>query len=186
MFILDYETICKTIKEVTNLNIPIKYNCYCSPCFGIGDYAFDIIPNEFIDCPMFDINDFLENKHIKFYHISLPKKINFKKNSYIYNYTKKQLTNMGIKIKKFTTEMLEIFIILHEFGHANQLFIEFKEDVEKYNSYHIKHNNSYDCKFLNAENSFYEHKKAPMEQYADSFAIYYFEEVCKKLNIYLN
>lgn len=185
---MDYKDIVQAIKDITGLEIEVKYNALRSPCFGIGEHAYEIMPEEdCIEAAMFDLYDFLENKHIDYYHIQLPKVIERKNTDFVFEYTKKQLSNYGIKIKNFTKELLEIFIILHEFGHAHHLFVEYNKNVEQYikDTREVCDKNNYEMRFLGEENGFYKHKELFTEKYADNFALKHFVEICNILKIEL-
>lgn len=184
---MDYKKIVKIIKKVTGLyEVPVYFNdisanCHGSPYFDIGDHAWDIIPEDLLDNPMFDVVDFITNKEIGLYHIGLPKNIIRDNKEFEYKITNEQLKSNGIKLK-LTKDILETFIILHEFGHAHELFIKYNKNVEKYISETIKETsyNSYIIKIEGlggTEEGLKIHKLLSTEKYADQFAIKYLPEV---------
>lgn len=188
---MGYEKIVEVIKEVTGLNVPV-YFCDIeagfkgSPYFGIGHHIWDIVPEDLLDNPMFEAVDFIENKHLKYYHVGLPEEIMKKNDAYVYKVIEEQLKSNGINIS-LDKSSLEVFAILHEFGHAHQLLVSYNGDVEQYladtlkesraNSYLIQTNG-----LGGTEQGFLLHKSIPTEKYADSYAIKYFNQVIGIIN----
>jgi hypothetical protein len=181
-----YEEIVEIIKMVTGLEVPVYFNdleATGSPYFGLGEHSWDIMPEEFMDCPFCDVEDFIENKHLHYYHVGLPSKILRKNEEYIYRVTSEQLKQSGIKIR-LTELLMETFIILHEFGHAHQLYISYNGDVEKYmcDTSSVSQSNSYMIKadgLAGTERGLLMHKELSTEKYADNFALKYFKQVAE-------
>lgn len=181
-----YEEIVSIIKRVTGLDVPVYFNdieATGSPYFGLGEHAWDIMPKEFIDCAFCDVDDFIDNKHLHYYHIGLPDEILKKNEEYIYKVTSEQLKQSGIKIR-LTKLLMETFIILHEFGHAHQLYIAYGGDVEKYlcDTLGNSQSNSYNIRadgLAGTEKGLRKHKELSTEKYADSFALKYFKQVAE-------
>lgn len=186
---MSYEAIVEVIKKVTGLEVPVYFNdieATGSPYFGLGHHSWDIMPEGFIDCPFCDIDDFITNEHLCYYHVGLPNKIIKKDDEFIFRITNEQLRQNGIYVK-LNKLLMETFIILHEFGHAHQLFVSYNGDIVKYicdtsqecgaNSYEIKNYG-----LGGTEEGFRIHKRLSTEKYADNFAIKYFADVIKLLD----
>lgn len=188
---MSYELIVEHIKNITGINVPVYFNnheanCSGSPYFGLGEHTWDICPDDTIFDAFFEPIDFIEQKDLHYYHIGLPTKILRKPNNdYIYKVTYEQLQQRNINIE-LTEELLEIFIILHEFGHVHHLFCGYNSDLLKYireteektgyKSYEIRSNG-----LAGTEEGFRLHKTLETEIYADNFALNYFEEVVNSL-----
>lgn len=183
---MSYEEIVAIIKRVTGLDVPVYFNdieATGSPYFGIGEHSWDIMPKEFIDCAFCDVEDFIENKHLEYYHVGLPDKILKKNDEYVFRVTSEQLKQSGIKIR-LTKLLMETFIILHEFGHAHQLHVAYNGDVVKYlcDTSKESQSNSYKIKadgLAGTEEGLRKHKELETEKYADNFALKYFEQVAE-------
>lgn len=182
----DYRLIVDVIKDVTQIDVPVYFdcmeaNCSGSPYFGLGKHGWDVVDDDFMSNPMFELEDFIENHHLPLFHIGLPNRILKEKDGYVYKVTEEQLKEHGIHIK-LDESLLEIFIILHEFGHAKQLYVDYEGNVEKYlqetrqesrsASFQIRHDG-----LGGTEEGLRIHKSTSTEQFADSFAIEYFEQV---------
>jgi hypothetical protein len=193
---MDYQQVTEVIKEVTGLDIPVYFNdmeanCGGSPYFGIGNHAWDIMDEDTFDNPLIELTDLIENKHLKYYHVGLPDTILKNSVEHIYKVVGEQLKENGIEIT-LDKPHLETFIILHEFGHAHELFVTYKGDVEHYLSETIQENRhtSYQIKSYGlggSEEGLRLHKSTDTEKYADNFALQYFESVVnvlKERNLY--
>lgn len=185
---INYEKITEVIVEVTGLNVPVYFNdmeanCTGTPYFGVGKHCWDIMPEEMIDNPMFITEDFIENKHLKFYHVGLPNNILRKNDDYLYKVTQEQLDDKGICIL-LNKSLLETYIILHEFGHAHELFVSYNGSVEDYlaKNYEEHAQSKYEIRasgLAGTEEGLRLHKLSTAEKYADNFALQNFEEVVK-------
>lgn len=185
---MNYESITEVIKVVTGLNVPVYFNdmeanYMGSPYFGVGEHGWDIMPEDMIDNPMFDIVDFIENKHLKFFHVGIPETILKKNMESAFNVTAEQFKTKGIHIT-LTKALLDTFVILHEFGHAHELFVAYKGDVERYlgETTQANRKTSYEIKMYGlagTEEGLKLHKSTATEQYADNYALQYFEAVVK-------
>lgn len=178
------------VKEVTGLyQVPVYFNdmeanCGGSPYFGVGEHCWDIVDEELFDNPMFELVDFIENQHLKYYHVGLPTKIVDQADTHIFNVVAEQLREQGINVMLNTT-LIELFVILHEFGHAHELFVTYQGDVEKYLSETTQESRhaSYQIKSYGlggTEEGLRIHKSTETEKYADDFALRYFEQVIEK------
>lgn len=186
---MDYCKVTEIIKKATKLDVPVYFNdmnanCSGSPYFGLGDHAWEIVDDEFLQNGMFDVEDFIENKHLGLYHVGLPDKIVRDKHDYMYEVVQKQFNERGFDMVVNET-LLETFIILHELGHAEQLCIAYEGNVEKYiqetsmenryMSYFIKSNG-----YAGTAEGLRLHKSISTEMYADNFAFLYIEEVLQE------
>ena len=188
---MPYEEIVEVIREVTKLDTPVYFNnmeanCHGSPYFGVGKHILEICPEEIFNDPMFEPIDFIENKHIGFYHIGLPAKILKRSNGYLCKAVREQLQKAGIDMF-LDEQLLETFIILHEFGHAHELFVSYKGNAERYIS-ETAHENGYNSYIIKSnglggtEEGLKIHKSSLTEQYADNFAINHFKQVVEMLS----
>ncbi|PLS19350.1 hypothetical protein CVD28_02745 [Bacillus sp. M6-12] len=188
---MDYRGMVEVVKQVTGLDVPVYFsdmeaNCIGSPYFGIGNHSIDIwdeVGEDLFDDPMFELTDFIENKHLKYYHVGLPDKIMKKDDDFLYTVTEEQLRENGIAIT-LTRPLLETFVILHEFGHAHELFVSYEGNVEKYLQETTEENNhtSYQIRAYGlggTEKGLRLHKSTATEKYADAFAIQHFQKVIK-------
>lgn len=186
---MNYVQATELIKKVTGLNVPVYFNdmeanAGGSPYFGVGEHAWDIMDEDMIDHPMFELADFIENQHLKYYHVGLPNKIMKPGDEYIFKVIQKQLFDNGMQIE-LNEVLVEIFIILHEFGHAHELFVSYQGDVEHYlrETTEANRHASYQIKTYGlggTEEGLMLHKSTATEKYADAFAIQYFESVIKE------
>lgn len=183
---MDYAVIVDAIKRVTGLDAPVYYNdmeasFQGSPYFGIGNHIMDIVPEEVLNDPFYDPIDFIENSHIGYFHIGLPEKIFRKKNDFVYRVVGELLKENGINTK-LDEALLEVFVILHEFGHAHQVLVSYEGNIERYiidthkesdfNSYLIRTSG-----LGGTEEGLRLHKSTLTEKYADAFAVQYFNAV---------
>lgn len=185
---INYEKITEVIVEVTGLNVPVYFNdkeadCIGTPYFGVGEHCWDIVPEDMLDNPMFVAEDFFENKHLKYYHVGLPNKILGKHDDDLFKVTQEQLDERNINVL-LNKPLLETYIILHEFGHAHELFISYNGNVEAYlaKTYEENAQSIYEIRtsgLAGTEEGLRLHKKASTEKYADNFALQNFEEVIK-------
>lgn len=182
-----YEEVVQVVKEVTNLHqVPVylndkEANFSGTAYFGIGEHYWDIAEPEMLDHPMFELIDLIENTHLKYFHVGLPSEILVDKYDYVYLIVGELLAERGIELK-LDKELLEVFVILHEFGHAHELFISYKGDLQRYLSSTTKENQyiSYQIKMdglCGTEEGLRIHKSKATEKYADNFALSYFEKV---------
>lgn len=180
------EVIQREINEVKD--IPVYFNdneanYRGSAYFGVGDHVYDIVPEEELDNPMFLPEDFMTNEHLKYFHVGLPSVLLPKDEQLMHNYFQYEWINRNICIP-ITTEIMDLFIILHEFGHGHDLHVYCKKDIDIYLSERTERYNrpTKTLKELLA------YKQLKTEQYADNFAFKYLEQIyaiCKKENIIL-
>ncbi len=116
-----YKAYVDIIQAVTELRVPVIYDDKEADCIN-GAYAGflgyeDIIAPSLYETAMFEFEDYLEPEHVQYYHIGLPSQIcngaSYRKEGYAL--VGDMLSEMSITD---TTENVEVFIILHEFGHA--------------------------------------------------------------------
>lgn len=187
---MDFMAITHVVKEVTGLHeVPVYFNdmeanCKGSPYFGVGEHCWEIADEELLDHPMFELVDFIENKHLRFYHVGLPEKIIDQDDDYVFKVVGEQFKEKGIKLQ-LDERLMEVFIILHEFGHAHELFVSYQGDVEKYLSETTEENRtaSYHIRAYGlggTEEGLRVHKSTATEKYADEFALQYIERVAEK------
>ena len=189
---MSYVKIVDNIRDITSINIPVYFNsneanCIGTPYFGVGHHIEEICPAEVLygSMTMFDSIDFIENKHINLYHIGLPDKIIKDHDRYVYTIVQEQLNSTKVNIK-LDEKLLEAFIILHEFGHAHELFVAYNKDVEQY----IKETNqendyiTYMIKergLAGTDAGLRLHKSSSTEHYADNFALKHFKQLVDSL-----
>lgn len=186
---MDYRKIVEVAKELTKVNVPVYFddmsaNCGGSAYFGLGEHTWDIVPDDFLDDAMFDVEDFIENEHIGYYHVGLPKSIEKEGKDFIYQVTQEQFNERNIKLQ-VDQELLETYVILHEFGHAKQLLVDYKGDIisymqdtheaSRYMSYFIRSNGH-----AGTEKGLRLHKSLDTEKFADDFALTHIEAVVKQ------
>lgn len=186
---MNYHQIVDVVKEVTKVDIPVYFNDNQanyggSAYFGLGEHSWDIVPDDFLDGAMFEVEDFIENKHIDYYHVGLPNQIEQDCKPFIIQVTQQQFNERGLALS-VDQELLETFVILHEFGHAKQLLVDYQKDVEaylrdtnrasRYMNYFIRSNGH-----AGTKEGLRLHKSLETEQFADDFALTHIEEVVKR------
>lgn len=194
---MNYEQVVEVVKHVTKVDVPVYFNDDQanhggSAYFGIGEHSWDIVPDDFLQDAMFDVEDFIENEHIGYYHVGLPKRIEQDCKDFILKVTQEQFHERGIALN-VDQRVLEVFVILHEFGHAKRLLVDYKKDVigylrdtqeaSRHMSYCVRSNGH-----AGTEKGLRMHKSLDNERFADDFALTYVEEVasrCKELG-YMN
>lgn len=181
-----YEKYVKAIKKITKINVPVILNSdeadYSGGAYaGFCGYEQVIIPRWHIENGMFEFEDFLEQEHIKYYHIGLP--------SVIFN------KGRGEKIMKeilksldipYSIQAVEVFIILHEFGHAHDLFYRCKGNLSEYLKTREERKQAvYALRESGLDNYTAQkrYRQIPTEKYADDFAKKYIHQVLNSLNI---
>lgn len=188
---MNYEAIVNVVKEVTGLHqVPVYFNDNeanygGSPYFGVGEHCWDIVVDEEqLDNPMFELVDFIENQHLKYYHVGLPEKIVDKGDEYVFKVVREQFKEKGMDFR-LDESLMEVFIILHEFGHAHELFATYQGDVERYlcETTQESRTASYQIRSYGlggTEEGLRIHKATETEKYADDFALCYFKQVMEK------
>lgn len=186
---MDYQQIVEVVKDITKVDVPVYFddksaNYGGSAYFGLGEHSWDIVPDDFLDDAMFEVEDFIENKHIGFYHVGLPKQIEKDAEEFVFRVTQEQFSERKIALD-VDHEVLETYVILHEFGHAKQLLVDYQRDVvsymqdtsqaSRYMSYFIRSNGH-----AGTEKGLRLHKSLETEQFADDFALTYIEDVVKR------
>lgn len=124
------------VKSLTGLDVPVYLNgdkglFISNAYFGVGDYGLDIMPDDEYTMGMFDLIDFLEDKHLKYYHVGLPDNIIGLRDKESDKHIRKKFKEYGVNLE-VNNRVFEIFVLLHELGHAHQLFVEYKGSVSKY------------------------------------------------------
>ena len=186
---MNYQQIVEVVKDITKVDVPVYFDDKSatyggSAYFGLGEHSWDIVPDDFLDDAMFEVEDFIENKHIGYYHVGLPKQIEKDGKEFVFQVTKEQFSERKIALD-VDQEVLETFVILHEFGHAKQLLVDYQGDVisyiqdtnqaSRYMSYFIRSNGH-----AGTEKGLRLHKSLETEQFADDFALTHIEEVVKR------
>lgn len=184
-----YQIYVRAIRKVTKMKVPVKFNSpeanYSGGAYaGFSGYE-DIIAPDLCYNPalsaMFEVEDFLQPKHLKYYHIGLPDQI-YEKNDYVDTIMKEVLKSIGVP---FSIEAVEAFVILHEFGHAHYLFCKCKGNIRNYLAtrkerekaiYRLRQSN------LSSLEIQRKYRKIAAEKYADDFAKKYIHKVLRIIN----
>ncbi len=186
-----YEKAVKIIKSISKLDdVQVIYDWNGSTSFGMEHYInktneFDIL----FDNSSLEITDLIEDKHIVNFAVQLePEIVSLDSPKWIYTVTESILRKHGVHIKP-TKRQLEVYIILHEFGHAHDLYINNNRNLIKYLGNRDKEKQiEYQIKTggYNKKDTWILHKSKPTEQYADAFASKMFIPTLKKLNLLNN
>lgn len=184
---MNYESVVSIIKEIVPelKSVEVIYNSFEAECsgssfFGLVDNHNEIMPIEAEEEGVFEVLDFVEQEHLPYFKVHLQSNTFTGAKQYI---TKEYFEDMWIKNNINTPlnqYVKEIFVILHEFGHAHDLYVNCKEQVDLYLENHRNGNNFYE-KSGNKKEDFITFKQTESEVYADQFAIKHFEEVFNKL-----
>lgn len=181
-----YEKYVNIIREVTKLNVPVVFNApdanYGGGAYaGFCGYADVIAPELCYDSPisaMFEFEDFLEQEHLKYFHIGLPDKICKGEADSSENLIIKELLHsVGIG---YSVEAVEIFVILHEFGHAHYLFYKCRGNIIEYlKARRERKKILYELRLSGFDkiDTQRRYRQIPSEKYADDFAKKYIRQV---------
>ena len=170
-----YQKLTAIISKETNLDIPVVYNYNGSTSFGMQHALTDT--NEFdwiYTTGSVELIDVIEQKHMKYFAVQLRNSlVTNEDESWFYDITEEILNKHGIKMK-LTASQLEAYIILHEFGHADELYNKYNKDVVSYYTEHYTKNQelNYQEKLAGhgTKEAWLIHKSKETEQYADNFA----------------
>lgn len=184
---MNYESVVSIIKEIVPELKPVEviYNSFQAECggtsfFGLVDTYNEIMPIEAEETGMFEVLDFVEQKHLSYFKVYLQSNTFSKEKQLI---TKEYFEKMWIE-NNINTPLnqyaKEIFVILHEFGHAHDLYVNCEQQLESYLQSHKNGDNFY-VKSGNKKEDFLTFKQTKSEIYADQFAIKHFEKVFDKL-----
>lgn len=180
---MNYEYIVEKITKVIGLTeVPVYFNGnnYGVLAFDIGAHVKDINPNiSDLNLEMFDFLKSIKNEHLKYFHVEIPEVIYC--NDYHYEVFKDLFNSKNINVK-IDKNLIEIYCILHEFGHAHQLYVQYNKNLEKFISEVYVESVNGNKKIIelglcNTKEGLLAHKKLLAEQYADNFALNNFEKV---------
>lgn len=184
---MNYESVVSIVKEIVPELEPVEiiYNSYEAECsgssfFGLIDENNDIMPLEAEETGMFSVLDFVEQEHLPYFKVYLQVNTFSGAKQYIAKeYFEKMWiqNNINTPLNQYAKE---IFVILHELGHAHDLYINCNKQLDVYLQSHRDGDNFY-VKSGNKKEDFLAFKNTKSEVYADQFAIKYFEEVFNKL-----
>ena len=189
VMMLDYRTMVDAVKKVTGLDVPVVFNCLQANCggscyYGLGDSAWDLFDPEDLENPMICLEDLIEDCHLPHYHIGLQS--NITREDFYTTVIQELLLDNNIQVE-LSKSMLELYVILHEFGHAHQLMVAYDGKVEKYlaETRQDREFIVYKVKNLDLDpiEGFRLYKTIPAEQYADSFAVKYLVQTGKLLGL---
>lgn len=180
-----YEEYVEAIRKITGLDVPVIFNDeeakFNGPYFGYCGFEDEIAPDPYEWEMYFDYDNFLTNDHINLFHIGLPERITGTHDVEFVPIMNDLLKSAGIK---YSPEAAEVFIILHEFGHAYELYVKYGKDVTRYVQAKQKRDSDiYRLKFLERDEQQWAYRQVPCEKEADDFAKKYIAEVLKELKL---
>lgn len=182
-----YKSYVDEIQEITGMTVPVIYdddeaNFSGGAYAGFAGYEDVIAPEWYMEEPMFEFEDFLEQEHIKYFHVGLPSTIYEEGKNCGRDFIMGELLNsVGLT---HSVEAVEVFVILHEFGHAHDLFYKCGADIIKYLKTRQERNQIiYELKQggLNSYDSQRRYRQITTEKYADDFAKKYIKQVLSSL-----
>lgn len=177
--------IVAIIKNITRFEVPVIFDDENAK-YGQGSYAGflgfeEIIAPDLEEMPYADFYDCLEEKHLFLYHVGLANPITIPKNKYV----QKVISDIFVELQiEFIPINYMVFIILHEFGHAYEFFVEMDKDIITYTKrMHERESVLYELRYFTEDElkKQLDYRKFSSEKYADDFAKKHIHEVLKKI-----